>query len=150
MLELADNVIDAIERFGMMDRGDRVLVAVSGGADSVCLLDVLDSLKKRLDVTLGIVHVDHTTRDGESAADAEFVAELAVLLTPSSSPSLPVGTVCRAMWSGWTSIGIGNRANRSSWPPAGCDTGRSKMWRSTAAPVGWLPVIQPTTRPRLC
>jgi len=103
MLELADNVMGVIERFGMMDRGDRVLVAVSGGPDSVCLLDVLDSLKERLDVTLGIVHVDHTTRDGESAADAEFVAELA------DRYGLP-----------W------NRANRSSWLPADFGTRRSK------------------------
>jgi len=77
MVELANKVLETIERFGMICRGDRVVVAVSGGPDSVCLLDVLDSLKERLDVTLCVVHVDHTTRDGESAADAEFVAELA-------------------------------------------------------------------------
>ena len=76
-MDLTEKVLDTIERFGMICSGDRVLVAVSGGPDSVCLLDVLDSLKERLDVTLGVVHVDHTTRDGESAADAEFVVELA-------------------------------------------------------------------------
>jgi len=41
------------------------------------MLDVLDGLKERLRVTFHVVHVDHTTRNGESAADAEFVVELA-------------------------------------------------------------------------
>ena len=50
-------------------------VAVSGGADSVALLHLL--LSHRADLSLHIVHLDHETRDGESARDAEFVGELA-------------------------------------------------------------------------
>jgi len=77
MIELADKVSTSIERFEMAGPGDRVLVAVSGGADSVCLLDVLCGLKERMDMTCHVVHVDHTTRNGESAVDAEFVSDLA-------------------------------------------------------------------------
>lgn len=49
-------------------------VAVSGGADSVALLRLLHG---RPDLSLHIVHLDHETRNGESAVDAQFVADLA-------------------------------------------------------------------------
>jgi tRNA(Ile)-lysidine synthetase-like protein len=50
-------------------------VAVSGGADSVALLELL--CDRRDDLALHVVHLDHETRGGQSAADAAFVAELA-------------------------------------------------------------------------
>jgi len=48
-------------------------VGVSGGADSVALLTLL---RRRSDFKLQVVHLDHETRQGQSAADAQFVAEL--------------------------------------------------------------------------
>jgi tRNA(Ile)-lysidine synthase len=50
-------------------------VGVSGGADSVALLALLCG---RPDLNLHVVHLDHQTRQGESAVDAQFVGELAV------------------------------------------------------------------------
>ena len=50
------------------------VVAVSGGADSVALLELL---RHRADLALHVAHLDHETRAGESAADAEFVRQLA-------------------------------------------------------------------------
>ncbi len=61
----------------MFRPGDRVGVAVSGGADSVALLRLLDGLRKRLGITLLVVHFDHCLRRAESEADAAFVSELA-------------------------------------------------------------------------
>jgi tRNA(Ile)-lysidine synthase len=61
----------------MLRPGDRVGVAVSGGADSVALLRLLDGFRKRLGITLLVVHFDHRLRGAESEADAEFVSELA-------------------------------------------------------------------------
>lgn len=52
--------------------GERILVAVSGGPDSVCLLDVL----QELGLPLVVAHFDHQTRNGESTRDAEFVCNL--------------------------------------------------------------------------
>lgn len=67
--------VAAIRRSGMLRGGESVLVAVSGGADSVALLDLLQSLAGEWRLTLHAVHVDHGLRPS-SRADADFVCEL--------------------------------------------------------------------------
>jgi tRNA(Ile)-lysidine synthase len=69
-------VAETVERYRMFAGGQRVGVAVSGGADSVCLLHVLIELGPRWELRLSIVHVDHRLRGEESEADARFVREL--------------------------------------------------------------------------
>jgi tRNA(Ile)-lysidine synthase len=54
-----------------------LLVAVSGGPDSVCLLHVLAALRGELGVRLHVAHLDHQLRGAESEADAGYVADLA-------------------------------------------------------------------------
>jgi tRNA(Ile)-lysidine synthase len=66
-----------IREHALIAQGDHVLVAVSGGADSMALLQVLCDLRADLDLTLTVVHLDHGTRKGDSAADAAFVEALA-------------------------------------------------------------------------
>ena len=61
----------------MLAPGDRVGVAVSGGADSVALLRLLLRLRDDLGITLAVVHFDHSLRGAESDGDAEFVAQFA-------------------------------------------------------------------------
>jgi len=60
-----------------MRAGDRVAVAVSGGADSVALLRVLLELRTELGIVLAVAHFNHCLRGENSAADEAFVAELA-------------------------------------------------------------------------
>src|ERR1700745_3287073 len=74
---LEQRVLDFIRQSRMVAAGDRVGVAVSGGADSVALLRLLESLRHALGVTLLVIHFDHMLRGTESDADARFVAELA-------------------------------------------------------------------------
>jgi tRNA(Ile)-lysidine synthase len=57
--------------------GDRVLVAVSGGPDSVALLHLLMRLRPALKLDLGVAHYDHGLRGEDSRGDAMFVADLA-------------------------------------------------------------------------
>ena len=61
----------------MIAPGPPIVVAVSGGPDSLCLLHVLAALREDLGVTLHVAHLDHMIRGAESAAEAEFVADLA-------------------------------------------------------------------------
>ena len=73
-------VIETIERFRMFQAGQRVGVAVSGGADSVCLLHVLFELAPRWNLHLHVLHLDHQLRGEESREDARFVEQMAVRL----------------------------------------------------------------------
>lgn len=65
-----------MEELHMVEPGDRVLVGISGGADSVCLLLLLSKLQKEMDFELMAVHVEHGIRGEESKEDAEFVEAL--------------------------------------------------------------------------
>ena len=64
-------------RHGMAGRDDVVLIAVSGGADSVALLHVLCGLRTRLGLKLAVAHLHHGIRGTAADADAAFVRRLA-------------------------------------------------------------------------
>ena len=64
----------------MFQPGFQVGVAVSGGADSVCLLHVLCEMRSRWNLALRVLHVNHQLRGQESKQDEEFVADLAARL----------------------------------------------------------------------
>ncbi len=61
----------------MTSHGDRVVVAVSGGPDSVCLLDILYQLKDDFGLQLVAAHLDHGLRPDEDEAETRFVKSLA-------------------------------------------------------------------------
>jgi tRNA(Ile)-lysidine synthase len=75
--KLAQHVLEYIRAQELLKPGDRVGVAVSGGADSVALLRLLLELRKELGVVLSVVHFNHQLRGAESDEDEQFVAELA-------------------------------------------------------------------------
>lgn len=62
-----------IRRFYMIDEGDVVIAGVSGGADSICLLLVLDALREKRSFHLAAVHVNHNIRGADADADEEYV-----------------------------------------------------------------------------
>lgn len=61
----------------MLPAGSRVVVAVSGGADSVALLRLLDALKSELGIVVSAAHFNHSLRGAESDGDEKFVESLA-------------------------------------------------------------------------
>ena len=74
---MRSKVLGYIRERGLMRAGDRVCVAVSGGADSVALLRVLLELRSELGIVLSVAHFNHRLRGADSEADEAFVAELA-------------------------------------------------------------------------
>ncbi|HBO83669.1 MAG TPA: tRNA lysidine(34) synthetase TilS [Deltaproteobacteria bacterium] len=74
---MLNQVKKTIERFNMLKNGDRVLVAVSGGADSVVLLHVLMEIKDKYSLDIAVVHLNHSMRGEESDRDFVFVKNLA-------------------------------------------------------------------------
>jgi tRNA(Ile)-lysidine synthase len=77
---LLDGVAELMTRYSIASEGDRVAVAVSGGADSVVLLHVLHRLAPQFRMELLVIHVDHQLRGAESDADRQFVQEVAFAL----------------------------------------------------------------------
>jgi tRNA(Ile)-lysidine synthase len=76
-MSLIEQVKNRIEDEHLLDPGDVVVVAVSGGPDSVALLHVLFLLSERQGWTLIAAHVNHSFRGAESDAEAEYVKQLA-------------------------------------------------------------------------
>jgi tRNA(Ile)-lysidine synthase len=74
-----DRVLETISRYNMLPPGSRVIVAVSGGADSVCLLHVLRELAPAS--VVGVAHFNHQWRAEASDEDERFVASLASALS---------------------------------------------------------------------
>ena len=74
---MLDRVAASIARYHMFEPGQTVGLAVSGGADSVCLLYVLRELASHWDLRFRVLHLNHGLRGKESDADADFVRGLA-------------------------------------------------------------------------
>ena len=76
MDELVRKVYDTIKKSEMICQGDSVIVGVSGGADSVCLLSVLKNLQMSMDLKLTAVHIHHGLRGEAADRDRDFVIQL--------------------------------------------------------------------------
>ena len=86
-MSIRENILRAVADYGMLRRGDGVVAALSGGADSVALLYALNSLSGELGISLSACHVNHHLRGEESDSDMRYCAELC------ESLSVPL-TVC--------------------------------------------------------
>jgi len=72
---LIEDVLNTIKANNMFDRGDKVIVAVSGGPDSISLLHLLYRLKEKLHISLAVAHVNHSLRGRESDGDEAYVKD---------------------------------------------------------------------------
>ena len=77
MKPFVQKVQQIIEEFAMIESKDSVLVAVSGGPDSVALLHAMIELAGDYHARLGVAHLNHGLRKAAADRDAEFVAKLA-------------------------------------------------------------------------
>ncbi len=125
-IRLIDSVRAALAKHHMITAGDTLVVAVSGGPDSLCLLDILRTLRADLGITLHVAHLDHMLRGAESAAEA--------------SPSR------RSTWERW----LGKRTTTSTRPRAPLATPSWRGWRASRARAPSPSRTMPTTRPRRC
>ncbi len=69
---LITKVKSTIEKYCLLEKGDGVVVGVSGGADSLSLLHILNAIKKEFGLKLYVAHLDHMLRKG-SIGDRKFV-----------------------------------------------------------------------------
>ncbi len=94
---MLNKVVRAIEKYGMLDFTDDVTVALSGGADSVCLLYVFLELKEKYGIELSAVHINHMLRGDESDRDELFVTQLCKKLNvPLSVRRVDVNSIAKS------------------------------------------------------
>ena len=77
---LEQQVIQFIKEHGLISAGEKLVVAVSGGADSVCMINIMARKQAELGVELHIAHLNHQLRGVESESDARYVSDLALNL----------------------------------------------------------------------
>ncbi|WP_020587304.1 tRNA lysidine(34) synthetase TilS [Desulfobacter curvatus] len=75
--KFTDQVLDTIREHDMIAPGYSILIAVSGGPDSMALAKVLTGLKKDLGIRIGLAHLNHMLRGSHALADETFVCEFA-------------------------------------------------------------------------
>ena len=75
-MSISTIVLKTVTEYDMIEKGDKVLAAVSGGADSVCMLHILNRLKNDLGFSLACAHVNHGLRGEAADKDESFVKDL--------------------------------------------------------------------------
>ena len=68
-----NKVLKTVKKYNMLSKGDRVLISVSGGADSIALLEFFVSVKEKYDLDICVAHIEHGIRGEDSVNDAKFV-----------------------------------------------------------------------------
>ena len=71
---LEDKVLDTINKYGMIKKNDKVVIGVSGGPDSMTLLNILNNLKEKIEIEIYVAHINHMIRE-ESDEETEYVKE---------------------------------------------------------------------------
>ena len=71
---LEEKVLNTINKYNMIQSGDGIVIGVSGGPDSMTLLNILNNLKEKLNIKLYVAHINHSIRE-EADAETEYVKE---------------------------------------------------------------------------
>ncbi|MEG6566727.1 tRNA lysidine(34) synthetase TilS [Thermoanaerobacterium saccharolyticum] len=72
---MIDSFEKTIKEYKMIEKGDKIVIGVSGGPDSICLLNLLLEIKEKYELKLFVVHVNHMLRGADADSDALFVEE---------------------------------------------------------------------------
>ena len=69
---LKEQVLNTIKKYDLINENDKIICGVSGGPDSICMLDILKDLKEKLKFEIVVCHVNHLIRE-EATSDEEYV-----------------------------------------------------------------------------
>lgn len=76
MKKIEEKVFKLIDEKQLIEKNDKILIALSGGPDSVFLLYFLNKFKKKFSIELGALHVNHKLRGKDSDEDAKFCEKI--------------------------------------------------------------------------
>jgi tRNA(Ile)-lysidine synthase len=77
VIQVLERIRKMIAEYGLLSAGETVVVGVSGGPDSLCLLHALCRLRREYDLSLHVAHLHHGLRGAGADADAQYVRVLA-------------------------------------------------------------------------
>jgi tRNA(Ile)-lysidine synthase len=77
VIQVLERIRKTIQQYDLLSPGETVVVGVSGGPDSLCLLHALRRLRGEYDLTLHVAHLHHGLRGADADADADYVRALA-------------------------------------------------------------------------
>ena len=69
---LKEQVLNTIKKYNLISENDKIICGVSGGPDSICMLDILKDLKEEFKFEIIVCHVNHLIRE-EAISDEEYV-----------------------------------------------------------------------------
>ena len=71
-----EKALRKIKKYNLIEKGDKIVLGLSGGPDSVCLLHILNRLREVLDIEVYAAHLNHQIRELEAQQDALYVSQL--------------------------------------------------------------------------
>lgn len=69
---MEEKILKTIKKYNLISNGDKIVVAVSGGPDSMCLLNILKNLRQKFNIELFVAHINHMIRE-EADSETEYV-----------------------------------------------------------------------------
>ena len=75
---MIDSVLKTIDKYGMLSQNDRIVVAVSGGPDSMALLHILYCIRMKYSLYIHVAHLNHMMRGEESEVDTQYVRDYCI------------------------------------------------------------------------
>ena len=69
---MKQQVLDTIKKYNLIENGDSIVIGVSGGPDSICLLHILNKLKNQIGFNIYVAHINHMIRK-EADEETEYV-----------------------------------------------------------------------------
>ena len=69
---MEEKILKTIKKYNLISNGDKIVVAVSGGPDSMCLLNILKNLRPKFSTELFVAHINHMIRE-EADSETEYV-----------------------------------------------------------------------------
>ena len=73
-LPVEEQVYNCIKKYNLINENDKILIGVSGGPDSICILHILNLLKEKLNFEMYVAHINHMIRE-EADSETEYVKE---------------------------------------------------------------------------
>ena len=83
---MKNKVLNFINKNKILQYGDSVILGVSGGADSICMLYLLKDISSEMNLTLYVVHINHHIRGKQAQNDADYVKDVCRKLNGGPNP----------------------------------------------------------------